>query len=148
MGGTCGRAIPWGKSAASLLTKTGGRLPIGLEGKEGGRGKVWLSARAIGGGVGAGTAGPVGVAILIVLGWVGVNLGVVSGSGQGGAKAFNPELVLALRDPEMADDLCLGGMMVEGRLQSLSLSAGEQAVMVASLEIEEDRDRCWDGDWN
>lgn len=88
-----------------------------------------LSARAIGGGVGAGIA-------VMVLGWVGTTLGLVSGKGQGGAKAFNP--VLDGLDTDLEMDL---GATIDGRLQSSS--AGDPAVMVTSLEPDEDRDRDW-----
>lgn len=112
------------------MTNTGGRLPIGLAGSEEGGGRVVLSARAIGGGVGAGTA-----ADTMDLGWVGTSFGVVSGRGQGGANAFKPEM-----DPDPDFDWERDfGAMIDGRRQSSS--AGDPAMMVASLEVEDDRDR-------
>ena len=96
-----------------------------------------LSARAIGGGLGEGTTFAIAIAGVIDLGMAGVSFGVVSGNGQGGANALSPVI-----DPDLElkvePDLGLGAM-IDGRRQSVS--SGEPAMMVASLDVDEDRDR-------
>jgi hypothetical protein len=52
IGGTSGKAIVCGNIADSRLTNTGGKIEVGLRGKEAGRGRVDDSARAAGTGTG------------------------------------------------------------------------------------------------